>query len=152
MLKKLPIAEIVIVLLSLAAGVGVYWWAHRDEGRLEESKERGSVIVQGLESYHARHGIYPESLDELVPDHAPGIEPPTWGLERWRYRRFTPEDVAAAASAAAYSPAAPVEAGDEAATGGVGDRVYFQLSVAANQSGYPVLYYDYTARRWVLNN
>jgi hypothetical protein len=151
MLKKLPIAEIVVVVLALAAGVGVYWWAHRDEGRLEESKERGSVIVQGLESYHARHGIYPESLDDLVPDHAPGIEPPTWGLERWRYRRFTPEDVAAAASAAAYSPAAPGAAGVAAATGGA-DRVYFQLSVAANQSGYPVLYYDYTARRWVLNN
>jgi hypothetical protein len=151
MLKKLPIAEIVVVALALAAGVGVYWWAHRDEGRLEESKERGSVIVQGLESYHTRHGIYPESLDDLVPDHAPGIEPPTWGLERWRYRRFTPEDVAAAASAAAYSPAAPEAAGGAAATEGA-DRVYFQLSVAANQSGYPVLYYDYTARRWVLNN
>jgi hypothetical protein len=151
MLKKLPIAEIVIVVLALAAGVGVYWWAHRDEGRLEESKERGSVIVQGLESYHARHGIYPESLDDLVPDHAPAIEPPTWGLERWRYRRFTPDDVAAAAAAAAYSPA-PGEAGETAATVGAGDRVYFQLSVAANQSGYPVLYYDYTARRWVLNN
>jgi hypothetical protein len=151
MLKKLPIAEIVVVALALAAGVGVYWWAHRDEGRLEESKERGSVIVQGLESYHARHGIYPESLDDLVPDHAPGIEPPTWGLERWRYRRFTPEDVAAAASAAAYSPAAPEATGGAAAAAGA-DRVYFQLSVAANQSGYPVLYYDYTARRWVLNN
>jgi hypothetical protein len=152
MLKKLPVAEIVVVTLALAAGVGVYWWAHRDEGRLEESKERGAVIVQGLESYHARHGTYPESLDDLVPDHAPGIEPPTWGLERWRYRRFTPEDVAAAAAAAADSPAAPGTSGEAAAGRVAGDRVYFQLSVAANQSGYPVLYYDYTARRWVLNN
>jgi hypothetical protein len=30
--------------------------------------------------------------------------------------------------------------------------VYFQLSVAADESGYPVLYYDFAAQRWVLNN
>lgn len=129
MFRKLPIAEIVVVVLALTAGAGVFWYAHRDEGRLEESKERGAVIVQGLERYRSAHGTYPEVLEELVPAYAPEIAPPTWGLERWRYRRFTP-GVADAAS----------------------DDVYFQLSVAANESGYPVLYYDFTARRWVLNN
>jgi type II secretory pathway pseudopilin PulG len=132
MSKKWPVVEIVVIVLVLAAGAGVYWWAHRDQGQLEESKERGAVIVEGLEAYRARHGTYPAALEELVPDYAERIEPPSWGLERWRYRRFTPEELAAVADT----------------TG----RVYFQLSVAANQSGYPVLYYDYTARRWVLNN
>jgi hypothetical protein len=131
MMKKLPVAEIVVITLVLLAGVGVFWWAHRDHGQLEESKERGAAIVAALESYREHHDTYPAELAELVPDHAARIEEPTWGLERWRYRRFTPEDVAAGAGR---------------------DEVYFQLSVAANASGYPVLYYDYTARRWVLNN
>jgi hypothetical protein len=130
-MKKLPVAEIVVITLALLAGVGVFWWAHRDHGQIEETKERGVVIVGALESYRERHGTYPAALAELVPDHIARIEAPVWGLERWRYRRFTPEDVA---------------------TGAGRDEVYFQLSVAANQSGYPVLYYDYTARRWVLNN
>jgi hypothetical protein len=129
--RKWPVAEIVVVLLALVAGAGVYWWAHRDEGRLEESKERGAVIVDGLERYRERHGTYPAELTVLVPEYAPRVEPPTWGLERWRYRRFTPAELAEGA-------------GD--------DEVYFQLSVAANESGYPVLFYDYVARRWVLNN
>jgi hypothetical protein len=131
MKRKLPVVEIVVITLALAAGGFVYWWAHRDEGRLEESKERGAVIVEGLQRYRAAHGTYPPELEELVPDYAPRVEPPTWGLERWRYRRFTPEELAQGA-------------GD--------DAIYFQLSVAANASGYPVLFYDYVGRRWVLNN
>jgi type II secretory pathway pseudopilin PulG len=128
MLKKLPWTEIVVVTLALAAGVGIYWYAHRDQAQLEESKQRGAAIVQGLQAYRDRHGTYPEHLAELEPSYVARVEPPTWGLERWRYRRFT-------------------------GTGSdTTDAVYFQLSVAQNESGYPVLYYDYTARRWVLNN
>jgi hypothetical protein len=149
-MKKLPLVEIVVVVLALAAGAGVYWYAHRDEGRLAESKEHGAEIVAGLEVYRARHGTYPQRLEDLVPEYARRIEQPTWGLERWRYRRFTPEDVAALAAAAADTVAAP--AAQRATAPGRDDEVYFQLSVAANESGYPVLYYDYTARRWVLNN
>jgi hypothetical protein len=48
MIKKLPWAEIVITMLALAAGVGVYMYAHRDEGRLEASKERGAQVVAAL--------------------------------------------------------------------------------------------------------
>lgn len=131
MKRKLPVAEIVVITLALAAGAFVYWWAHRDEGRLEESKDRGVVIVEALQRYHADQGIYPAELNDLVPQYAPRIEEPTWGLERWRYRRFTP---------------------DELAEGAGQDTVFFQLSVAANESGYPVLFYDYVGRRWVLNN
>jgi type II secretory pathway pseudopilin PulG len=150
MMKKLPVVEIAVIVLALAAGAGIYWYAHRDEGTLAESKERGAVIVAGLEAYRARHGTYPQELQELVPEYAPVVEEPTWGLARWRYRRFTPEDVAEMASAAADTTAVGTRSvtPDTAPS----DRVYFQLSVAANESGYPVLYYDYTARRWVLNN
>jgi hypothetical protein len=148
-MKKLPLVEIVVVVIALAAGAGIYWYAHRDEGRLAESKEHGAEIVAGLEGYRARHGTYPERLEDLVPEYATRIEQPTWGLERWRYRRFTPQDVAALAAAAADTTiAAPAAQPSQHGR----DEVYFQLSVAANESGYPVLYYDYTARRWVLNN
>jgi type II secretory pathway pseudopilin PulG len=129
--RKLPVAEIVVVSLALAAGAFVYWWAHRDQAQLEESKERGAVIVEALLRYRAEHETYPTELSELVPEYAPRIEEPSWGLERWRYRRFTP---------------------DELAEGAATDRDYFNLSVAANESGYPVLFYDYVGRRWVLNN
>jgi type II secretory pathway pseudopilin PulG len=131
MKRKLPVAEIVVISLALAAGAFVYWWAHRDQAQLEESKDRGAVIVEGLQRYRAAHGTYPEDLSELVPDYAPRVEAPTWGLERWRYRPLTADDVAVAAGE---------------------DEVFFQLSVAANESGYPVLFYDYVGRRWVLNN
>lgn len=136
MSRKVPVSEIVVITLAIAAGAAVYWYAHREEGPLEESKARGAAIVQALEAFHADAGVYPEGLDRLVPDYLPRIEPPAWGLERWRYRRFTPTELMTAQD---------VEPGGD-------EYVYFQLSVAKNESGYPVLYYDYTARRWVLNN
>jgi type II secretory pathway pseudopilin PulG len=173
MMKKLPVAEIIVVTLALLAGAGVYLWAHSDQATLEETKEVGAVIVQALQAHRADTGTYPADLEALVPAYLERVEQPTWGLERWRYRRFTPAEVKAEAVVPADAVAAPADAvaapanavpgslsGDEAAAGesarrqgaGGGDPVYFQLSVAANTSGYPVLYYDYTARRWVLNN
>lgn len=146
MMRKLPLAEIVVSVVVVAAGAGVYWYAHRDQGALEESKERGAVIVAALERHRADTGTYPPDLETLVPAYLSRVESPSWGLERWRYRRYTPAEITAeaAAPAAGYVP----PAGQAAPA----DELYFQLSVAANESGYPVLYYDYTARRWVLNN
>lgn len=129
--KKLPWPEIVITALVVILGAGVYLYAHKDEGALEASKERGAEIVAALEAYHAEHGTYPEQLEELVPARLPSLEQPTWGLGRWRYRRYTPADIHESADTT---------------------NVYFQLSVAADESGYPVLYYDTAAERWVLNN
>jgi hypothetical protein len=133
MIKKLPWTEIAVTAVALAIGAGVYIYAHRDQGALEESKRRGARIVQALAAYESQHGTYPETLNELVPRQLAQVEPPTWGLQRWTYRRYTPAEVSGSAAAAA-------------------NEVYFQLSVAASESGYPVLYYDLTARRWVLNN
>jgi len=126
--KKLPWPEITVGLGAVLIAAAVFAWAHRDEGELEDSKARGAVIVQALESYRAEQGSYPDSLPQLVPVHLPEIEPPTWGLQQWRYRRLLPRT--------------------EQAQG----REFFQLSVAASESGYPVLYYDIAAERWVLNN
>jgi hypothetical protein len=126
-------AEITITTFVIALGAGVYIYAHRDVGSLEESKQRGAVIVAALERYRAERGNYPDSLPMLVPAYAPAIAQPSWGLQQWRYRRYTSADVAA-------------QSASDSTT------VYFQLSVAANPNGYPVLYYDLIARRWVLNN
>jgi hypothetical protein len=170
MMKKLPVTEIVVVTLALLAGAGVYVWAHSDQPTLEESKEVGAVIVQALQAHRADTGTYPAELDALVPEYLQRVEQPTWGLARWRYRRFTPAEVKAEAvvpadgheaaptgaagvgPGAAAAAAAPAGGASGAPDTGDGDPIFFQLSVAANASGYPVLYYDYTARRWVLNN
>lgn len=129
--RKLPWAEIIVTALVIAAGVAVYLYAHRDDSALEASKERGARIVQALAAYREEHDTYPEELEALSPAYLALVEPPVWGLARWRYRTYTPEGVGGAADSSA---------------------VYFQLSVAANESGYPVLYYDFAAQRWVLNN
>lgn len=134
MIKKLPWPEIVVTLLVLAIGAGVYIYAHRDVGQLEESKQVGAVLVEALYRYQEERGSFPDELEQLMPDYVEAVEPPSWGLQRWRYRRYTAADVAPDASVAD------------------GGREYFQLSVAASASGYPVLYYDLEARRWVLNN
>jgi hypothetical protein len=155
MKKKWPVAEIVVATLALAAGIGVYAWAHNDQGPLEESKARGAEVVRALTAYHQDHGTYPEELDALVPDYLSEVPQPTWGLERWRYRRFTPDMVTGAAVMAPADPAAAAGTAPAATappTITPADEVYFQLSVARNTSGYPILYYDLKARRWVLNN
>lgn len=154
-MKNLPWAEILVIGLVIGLGAGVYLYAHRDEGNLEESKDRGAELVTALTAYMDVHGTYPEQLDDLVPDHVPEVRPPVWGLERWRYRRYTPASVSVPAPS---SGGADGEAVRDSAAGGVqdnagaSDELYFQLSVAADESGYPVLYYDFAASRWVLNN
>lgn len=136
MIKKLPWAEILVTTLAVAAGAGIYMYAHRDEGSLEESKRRGADVVEALHAYRLEHDVYPDSLSQLVPQYTPAVEPPTWGLRRWTYRKYT--------------AGSPREDGSPP----VDDMLsqLFQLAVAADESGYPVLFYDVVAERWVLNN
>jgi hypothetical protein len=155
MMRKLPLTEIAVVTLAVLAGVGIYMWAHADQAELEESKRLGADIVMALQAHRAQTGTYPAELQDLVPAYLPAVRQPTWGVQRWTYRRYTPAEVKAEALApaddvagAGASPRATAYVPD---TSG-GDPFYFQLSVAQNESGYPVLYFDYTARRWVLNN
>jgi len=125
MIKKLPWPEIVVTATAIGLGVGVYAYAHRDQGDLEESKRRGEFVVQALREYHDAHGTYPERLEDLTPQHVAEVPQPTWGTRRWSYRRYTADDSV---------------------------TVHFQLSVAADGTGYPLLYYDPAVRDWVLNN
>jgi hypothetical protein len=129
--RKIPWAEVIVAAFVIAAGAAVYLYAHRDDAALEASRERGARIVQALVAYREEHDTYPDELDSLSPQYLQSVEPPLWGLERWRYRTYTPEGVGGASDTSA---------------------VYFQLSVAADESGYPVLYYDFATGRWVLNN
>jgi hypothetical protein len=136
--SRLPWPEIVVTTLVIAVGAGVYLYAHRNEASLDESRRRGADVVEALSAYHTDHGTYPERLSMLIPRYASTVEPPTWGMRRWSYRTYVADTGTVADSASdAGTPEAPV---------------YFQLSVAANESGYPVLYYDFQTRRWVLNN
>ncbi len=84
---KLPLAEIVVGLLVAAAGVGVYVYAHRDEPAIEATKDRGDVIVAGLEAHRAQVGRYPATLGDLVPARLDSVPAPAWGSE-WTYHTF----------------------------------------------------------------
>jgi hypothetical protein len=128
MIRKVPWPEVLVITLVLAIGGGVYLYAHRDEDSLEESKRRGADIVRALAAYRADHGRYPHQLEMLVPGYIAAVQPPTWGVREWRYRIYAPGSASR------------------------DDDVYFQLSVPANESGYPVLYYDFRMGSWVLNN
>ncbi len=50
------------------------------------SKSRGNVIIRALKRYRKANGVYPASLDDLVPKYAPLIEPPIAGFGKWEYR------------------------------------------------------------------
>lgn len=129
-----------VVLAGLAAGFTTYRWAHRDDARLEETRQMGEVLVAAIESYRADHGEYPEALADLVPAYVARIERPSWGVGEWTYSRYE-------------VPVNSAKIADSARAGGAGDVAYlFTLSVAANERRYPVLYYDLADRRWVLNN
>lgn len=84
---KLPLAEILVALLIAAAGAAVYVYAHRDEPAIEQTKERGDVIVAALEAHHAASGRYPDSLPQLVPALLDSVPAPAWGAA-WAYRTF----------------------------------------------------------------
>lgn len=86
-MKKLPLAELLVAGLILAAGVAVYVYAHRDEGAIEATKQRGALIVGALREHHAAEGRYPAALDALVPAYLDSIPAPAWG-DRWTYRTF----------------------------------------------------------------
>lgn len=86
-MKKLPIAEIVLVAFVIGAGLGVYLYAHRDTDAIEATKARGDVIVAALERHRAEHDAYPATLQQLVPQHLDSVPQPVWG-PAWSYRAF----------------------------------------------------------------
>jgi type II secretory pathway pseudopilin PulG len=117
--KKLPLAELVVALVVLAAGVGVYLFAHRDQSAIEATKQSGDLIVAALERHRDDTGRYPDALERLVPGQLGRVPPPAWG-EQWMYGTFE-------------------------------DGAHAELSVR-RPDGRLTLRYDFTARRWALDN
>ncbi len=130
---------IVLIALTFLLAVAVWIYAHRDLPAIDRTKAEGLRIVAAVQAYHHDTGHYPDSLPLLVPKYLAAIAPPPWGLRVWNYKHYA-------------EPTRPgAEAGAPAPGGG---RVaeYFELSVPANASYYPVLFYDVTDQRWILNN
>jgi hypothetical protein len=126
--RRLPVLETIVTITGLLLAVALYRQTQSDDAPLAESKRRGATVVEALERYHADHGAYPGTLQELTPAYVPAIQPPTWGTGEWRYRRFEQR-----------------VSGDSVAR-------YFELAVAKDSSNYPLLYYDWGDRRWLLHN
>ncbi len=51
----------------------------------DRSIAAGDEIVKALDKYRERHGKWPSSLQELVPDLLPAVVPPLDGLASWDY-------------------------------------------------------------------
>jgi hypothetical protein len=113
----------IVVAVGVLFGIGIYIYAHRDYGSLEKTKRQGQELVEALRAYRADHGAYPEALEALVPGYLPKLEPPAWGLGVWRYRRLVAEE-------------------------GRAEEQFF-LAAPANETGFPLLFYDAADGRWV---
>ena len=64
-------------------------WSPGSAARRQHGYDRATPIIAALERFHAKHGAYPDSLPELVPDYlpAPALAIPTASRETypWRY-------------------------------------------------------------------
>jgi len=99
MARRLPhvrwfIIGVAVAVLAAAVGGFLYgrsfWKVHWYEpSRLETRKgppfDAGRVIIQAIEASNSRHGKYPESLSDLVPEFLESIPKPGWGIDKWEY-------------------------------------------------------------------
>ncbi len=53
------------------------------------SRAIGDNIVSAIEQYRVDTGLYPVSLDQLMPKYLPKIEPPVAGRCVWQYKQDT---------------------------------------------------------------
>jgi hypothetical protein len=54
--------------------------------QVDKSKKIGDGIVSALNTYQAKEGRYPNSLDALVPKYIPAIDQPIAGKRKWEYQ------------------------------------------------------------------
>ncbi len=107
--------------LLLIAMVGLSNWranAYQQTARNETS----AAVIAGLEAFHARQGVYPDDLTELVPDLLPAVPRPKMGLvpdadEVFTYSNFGDSYALEFSSVlwvqCAYSPPYTAESADE---------------------------------------
>lgn len=76
------------LLIGFVTALGTFLPIHRS--KQERSKATGDAVCAALDAWHNRHGRYPETLQELVPELLPNV--PTSAMGLWstipfRYRR-----------------------------------------------------------------
>ncbi len=52
---------------------------------VEESKRRGAQIIEALEKIKRNEGVYPKSLEELVPKYLASLPQPAVATAKWTY-------------------------------------------------------------------
>jgi hypothetical protein len=57
------------------------------QARYEATRERARALVAAVEQYKLVHGDYPQTLEGLVPEVLPRIDPPLVGDGVWQYTR-----------------------------------------------------------------
>ncbi len=80
-LSALYLAVAGAILVAGCRGGGGYWTAAGEK----ETKRRGDLIVSAIEKYRAQTGVYPPTLDSLVPEYTPEIPAPVVGKCKWHY-------------------------------------------------------------------
>lgn len=63
----------VCVLFAVGFAASVLWMNTRRSAAFARAAVNGTTIVTALESYHAQNGVYPKSLNQLVPKHLPAV-------------------------------------------------------------------------------
>lgn len=100
-LAMLAVLFALAVLATLTAGVlsGGFarWWPSSNASRVRyvrptpeleaASRAIGDTIVAAIERYRIDAGLYPVSLDQLVPKYLPAIDPPVAGWCAWQYKQ-----------------------------------------------------------------
>lgn len=74
----------VLCCLGLVGGCRDPRW---DAARIQQSQEIGDEIIQAIEAYKLKGGVYPPTLDALVPKYLGGIRQPVAGECQWKYHR-----------------------------------------------------------------
>ena len=111
-----------IVILCIACVCGFGCEGQPTSAR-SETRKRGNVIVTALNRYKDDHGKWPTSLGALKPAYLSKIPKPTWGTQHWNYSVVDREDAQG-----------------------------FVLSVHANDSEYPSMYYSNKDKAWIYDH
>ena len=91
---RLLLGTLVFLMLPVITLVALAGWLMVEEWRLQvrwnqklvdESYERGAVVIAALEEYKQDHAVYPQRLEDLIPQYLTDVPQPTAGNRKWRY-------------------------------------------------------------------
>jgi len=78
-------------MMALVAWVILHEFAHGLRWReelVDESYERGAVVIAALEEYKQDHTVYPPRLEDLIPEYLEEVPLPAAGNKEWCYDLF----------------------------------------------------------------